>query len=146
MTFKSAICFLLFVSVCGVFAADIVPITVSGVWSGATVTVTSSLPASGYIEAIKVDHPGVANYTGTVSVAGKDETILALTSCTADDIYYPMRPTCSTNGVSVTTWATNTSGYARFFICREPIVVQITTGFTGTATRTFNFVVKMDDK
>lgn len=146
MIFRTAICFLLFVCGYGAFAADIAPIVVSGVWSGATATVTSALPVSGHIEAIKVDHPGVANYTGTVSIAANDETILALAACTADSIYYPMRPTCSTNGVSVTTWATNTSGYARFFLYREPIVVQITTVCTGTTTRTFNFVVKVDDK
>ena len=80
--------------------ADSFVMSVSGVTSNATKAYTNPVPVSGYIECVKITCDSAL--TGTVTVAGRDETVLIVATPAAGGtaVYHPMVQACWTNGTA----------------------------------------------
>lgn len=103
--------------------ADSFPMVVTGVSSGATVVVTNKQPVTGFVNSLNITATS-GTITGTVTVAGRDETlvIVATTAAGAMGTYHPLVYNCWTNG---TAFVTNLT---RFYLSDECPVVSVTGG------------------
>lgn len=129
---------LLFIANVCMAEPDAIPFTSSGVYSGATVTVSHAL--NGYVESIYIDVP-LTGYTTTVTIASTHETILSAT-VTADTMFYPRRLLSYTDGVTTNTATQMT----RIMVAGEPTTATITTSVTGLTQKTVSAIIKTNDK
>lgn len=106
--------------------ADSAVITVSAVTSNATKAVTNTVPMTGYIEFIKVACD--AALTGTVTVAGRDETVLIVGTPAAGGsaTYRPLVASCWTNGTAFSSVALTNA--VRVYLSDERPVITVKGG------------------
>ena len=124
-----------FVCVAG---GDSLKVAVSGTIAGTTNVVTTSHKFSGYLESVSIDVGSGA--TNTIVVSTATDTLLTLTSATADATYYPRYAVNNNAGAAI---GVATNDLIKHLLVQEPIVITVTSTQTnsvdlGVLIKTYN--------